>query len=105
MRYPGGERPAIHTYKRTTLQPNDYRVISALKHLEAYNEYMPIKQIEIAALTGMQQSRVSVTIDRLCFKGIVSRFRFSYKQDALKLLKYSPVWEYAINRLTPLKIA
>lgn len=105
MRYPGGERPAIHLYVRATIAANDYRVIAALKHLGAYNEYLPIKQIEIAAMTGMQQSKVSKSIDRLCFKGIVSRFRFSYKQDALMLMKYSPVWEYAINRLPPLKIA
>ena len=102
MRYPGGERPAIHSYKRATLQPNDYKVISVLKNCGADKEYVPIRQKEIAVLTGMTQSKVSMTIDRLCFKKIVSRFRFSNKDDALKLLVYSSFWEYAINRLCPL---
>ena len=105
MRYPGGERPAIHSYKRGTLQRNDYRVIAVLKNCGADKEYVPIRQKAIAALTGMTQSKVSMTIDRLCFKKIVSRFRYSYKEDALMLLTYSPLWEFTINRLPPLKVA
>ena len=103
MRYPGGERAAIHSYRRATLQPNDYKLINILKKCGADKEYVPIRQKEIAALTGMTQSKVSMTIDRLCFKKIVSRFRYSNKEDALRLLAYSPFWENAINRLCPLK--
>lgn len=103
MRYPGGERPAVHSYKRATLQPNDYKVIAVLKKCGADKEYVPIRQKAIAVLTGMTQSKISMTVDRLCFKKIVSRFRYSNKEDALMLLVYSSFWEYAINRHILLK--
>jgi DNA-binding MarR family transcriptional regulator len=103
MRYPEGERPAIHSYKRKTLQPNDYRVIAALKAWGADKDYIHLKQTIIAAMTGMQQSKVSKTIDRLVFKGFVNRFRVSYKQDALILLKYHPLLEDRINKRFSLK--
>jgi predicted transcriptional regulator len=103
MRYPGGERPALHSYKRTTLQPNDYKVIAALKDWGADKGHIPIKQTVIAAMTGIHQSKVSKTIDRLVFKGIVNRFRIGYKQDSLMLLIYNQVLEDRINKQYPLK--
>ena len=100
MRYPGGERPAQHFYGRKCLSPNDYRIIAALKVRGAYGEYQPIKQADLAKMTGLQQSKVSKTLDRLCFKGIVSRFRYSYRDDALKLLIYFHTWShYIVNHV------
>jgi predicted transcriptional regulator len=92
MRYPIGERKVIHKYRRDRLQPNDYKIIAALKFRNADREYMPIKQVVIAKMTGLQQSKVSKALDRLTARGIVSRFRYGYKEDAIKLLVYNPLW-------------
>jgi len=98
MRYPGGYRPAIHSYKRKTIQPNDFKVIAALRIRGADRDFLPIMQKEIAAMTGLKQSKISVTLDRLVYKGIVSRFRYSYKADALKLLIYYQTWDNYIRQ-------
>ena len=79
MRYPSGIRPAIHSYKRKTIQPNDFKVIAALRISGADHDFLPIMQKEIAGMTGLKQSKVSVTLDRLVYKGIVSRFRACFK--------------------------
>ncbi len=92
MRYPVGVRAPLHNYKRHTLQPNDYKVLAALKFRDADISHVPLKQTVIAKMTGICQSKVSKSLDRLTFLGIIERFRYTYKDDCIKLLVYYPQW-------------
>ena len=93
MRYPvGAVRAPLRKYKRHTLQPNDYKVLAALKFRDADISHVPLKQTVIAKMTGLQQSKVSKSLDRLTYLGFIERFRYTYKDDCIKLLVYYPQW-------------
>ena len=97
-RYDGKEKRAAHTYRRKTLQPNDFRVIAALKVRGADKEFLPIQQKDIAAMVRIKQSKVSKALDRLTALGFVKRVRFGIKADAIKLVVYYEYWNDRIIR-------
>lgn len=83
------EKPALHSYVRKNLTKNDRIVLAVLKAKGAGQDFIILPQVVLSLITRIQQSKISVALDRLTYKGYVERMKAS-KFDAIRIIKKYP---------------